>query len=126
MKPITPKRISEAWVVVGRRGRKSAVAAMVGVHAAVYGDWSACIAPGETARVIIVAVDKGQARIVRSYAEAILRSDPDLEALIAGTDQESITLTNGLVVQCVANSFRSVRGLEYVRRLWRRVGAWRP
>ena len=62
------------------------------MHAAVYGDWSACIAPGETARVIIVAVDKGQARIVRSYAEAILRSDPDLEPLIAGTDQESPSL----------------------------------
>lgn len=117
--------VSEAWVVVGRRGRKSAVAAVLGVHAAVHVDWSSVIAPGETARVIVVAVDKAQARIVRSYAEALLRSDPDLDRLIVGTDQESIALANGIVIQCVANNFRSIRGPAVVCAVFEELAFWR-
>ncbi len=117
--------VHEAWVVVGRRGRKSAIAAVLGVHAAVHVDWSSVIAPGETARVIIVAVDKGQAKIVRSYCEAILRSHPDLEALIAGTDAESVTLANGIQIQCVANSFRSIRGPAVVCAIFEECAFWR-
>lgn len=116
--------VSETWAVVGRRGRKSAVAAVLAVHSAVHVDWSVCIAPGETARVLVVAVDKNQARIVRSYAEAILRSHPEYEALIAGTDQESITLRNGLVIQCVANSFRSIRGPAVVCAIFEELAFW--
>ncbi len=117
--------VSEAWVVVGRRGRKSAVAAVIGVHAAVFQDWRAVLAPGETGRVIIVAVDKAQARIVRSYCEAILRSHADLEALIAATDQESITLANGLTIICVANNFRSIRGPAVVCAVFEELSFWR-
>lgn len=117
--------VSEAWVVVGRRGRKSAVAALLGVHAAVHVDWSAVIAPGETARVVVVAVDKGQARIVKSYAEAILASDPTLAPLVESVDKESITLRNGIVIQCVANSFRSIRGPAVVSAIFEELAFWR-
>ena len=116
---------SEAWVVVGRRGRKSAVAAMIGVHAAAFVDWSSCLAPGETARVLLVAVDKTQAKIVRSYAEAILRSHPRLEALVEATDAESITLANGVTIICVANNFRSIRGPAVVTAIFEELAFWR-
>ncbi len=119
------KPASEAWVVVGRRGRKSAVAALLGVHAAVHVDWSGVIAPGETARVVVVAVDKGQARIVKSYAEAILLSDPRLASLIESVDKESITLRTGIVIQCVANSFRSIRGPAVVSAIFEELAFWR-
>mgnify|MGYP003700527073 CR=1 FL=1 len=119
------KAPSEAWLVVGRRGRKSAVAAVLGVHAAVHVDWSAVIAPGETARVVIVAVDKGQARIVKSYCEAILASDPALAPLVEATDKESITLRNGIVIQCTANSFRSIRGPAVVAAIFEELAFWR-
>lgn len=99
---------TEAWVIVGRRGRKSAIAALLGVYNAVYGQWPR--AAGETVRVLVVAVSKDQAKIVRGYCEAILQSRPGLARLVDSTDAESITLTNGIVIQCVANSFRSIRG----------------
>lgn len=117
--------VSEAWVVVGRRGRKSAVAALLGVHAAVHVDWSGVIAPGETARVVIVAVDKGQAKIVKSYAEAILLSNAALAPLVDSVDRESITLRNGIVIQCVANSFRSIRGPAVVSAIFEELAFWR-
>jgi hypothetical protein len=117
--------VSEAWVVVGRRGRKSAIAAVLGVHAAVFKDWTPCLAPGEVGRVLVIAVTKDQAQQVRGYAEAILRSHTDLEALIKSVDSESITLTNGIELACVANSFRSVRGRSVVCAILEETAFWR-
>jgi hypothetical protein len=102
------KPFTEAWVAVGRKGRKSATAAMLAVYMAVYMKWD--IAPGETCRVLVLALTKDQAKIVRDFCEAILESRPGLARLIKGRDSESITLTNGIVISCVANSFRSIRG----------------
>jgi hypothetical protein len=117
--------VTEAWLIVGRRGRKSATAAMVGVYQAIYPDWSRFIAKGETARVLIVGVSKDQSRLVRSYAEAILRSRPGLARLIVGCDSESITLRNKIEIKCVANSFRSVRGPTCVCAVFDEVAFWR-
>jgi hypothetical protein len=67
-------------------------------------------APGESVRVLIVGVNKDQARLVLGYTLAILQSGPALGRLIKSSDSESITLTNGVQIVCVANSFRSIRG----------------
>ncbi len=120
-----PAPISEAWIVVGRRGRKSAIASTLAVYSSVFRDWSDCIAPGETARFIVVAVDKAQAKIVRNYSEAILRSHPQLETLIKSTTQESILLTNGIEILIVANSFRSIRGPAIVGAIFEECAFWR-
>jgi len=113
---------SEAWVIVGRRGRKSAVAAVLGCFHAIYGKWPR--AAGESVRVLIVAVSKDQAKIVRGYCEAILHSRPGLARLVEATDADSITLTNGVVIQCVANSFRSIRGPTVVCAIFEEVAYW--
>src|SRR4051812_14670987 len=76
-----PRRpFTEAWIVAGRRARKSAIAAVLGVYHAVYGKWAS--AAGETVRVLVVAVSKDQAKLIRNYCEAILRSRPGLARLI--------------------------------------------
>ncbi len=64
---------TEAWVAVGRRGRKSAVAALIGIWFAAYRcDYTKLIAPGETARVVILSKSKDDAKQIHSYASAIL------------------------------------------------------
>ena len=70
------KPFGEAWAIVGRKGRKSAVAAVLACYFAAYGRWKR--ARGETLRVVVVALSKDQARIVRDYCEAILESRPGL------------------------------------------------
>src|SRR5262245_26757339 len=45
----------EAWVIVGRRGGKSRVAALVGVFLACFRDYSAVLAPGERGTVMLLA-----------------------------------------------------------------------
>lgn len=118
--PSTP--FGEAWVVVGRRGRKSAIAAVLATYLALYGQWPR--AQGETVRVLVVAVSKDQAKLIRSYAEAILASRPAFQRRIKATDAESITLTNGIAIQCVANSFRSIRGPTVVCAIFEEVAFW--
>ncbi len=121
-----PGAPSEAWVVVGRRGRKSAIAAILGVYAAAFKDWSGCIAPGETARVLIVATSKDQATLIKRYAEAILRSTPELEILIKGkVEKEKITLINGIEIVCCANSYRSIRGPAVCAAIFEELAFWR-
>lgn len=116
------KPFTEAWVAVGRKGRKSATAAMLAVYLAVYGRWE--IAPGETVRVLVLALTKDQAKIVRDFCEAILESRPGLARLIEARDSESITLTNGIVIQCVANSFRSIRGPAVIAAILEENAFW--
>jgi hypothetical protein len=71
-----------------------------------------------------VAVSKDQAKLVRNYCEAILESRPGLKRLIEATDAESITLTNGIQIQCVANSFRSIRGPTVVCAIFEELAFW--
>ena len=74
--------------------------------------------------MLIVAVSKDQAKLVRNYCEAILESRPGLKRLIEATDAESITLTNGIQIQCVANSFRSIRGPTVVCAIFEELAFW--
>jgi hypothetical protein len=112
----------EAWVAVGRKGRKSATAAVLAVYAAVYGQWKR--AAGETLRVMVIALSKDQARLVLDYAAAILESRPGLARLIAAKDAETIRLRNGVEIACFANSYRLVRGPTCVCAILDEVAVW--
>jgi hypothetical protein len=121
-KQLPDKPFNEAWVVVGRKGRKSAIAAVLGVYFAVYKKWKR--APGETVRVLIVGKSKDQAKLVRDYCEAILESRPALQRLITSIDASSIGLSNGISIVCVANSYRSIRGPTVVCCIFDEVAFW--
>ena len=47
--------VSEAWLVVGRRGGKSFALALVAVWLAAFKDWRPYLAPGERATIMIIA-----------------------------------------------------------------------
>src|SRR5262249_60206900 len=81
---VPDKSYREGWVVVGRKGRKSAIAGALSVYAAVYGQWKR--AAGETLRVVGIALSKDQARLVLDYAAAILESPPGLARPIESTE----------------------------------------
>ena len=71
-----------------------------------------------------LALSKDQARIILDYADAILRSRPALQRLIAGRDADGIRLTNGVEIACFANSFRLVRGPTVVCAIMDEVAVW--
>jgi hypothetical protein len=96
-------KFSEVWMAVGRRGRKSAIAALMGVYEGCYydrrprsegGDGS--LAPGERGVIPIVAKDKQDALTIKNFvANGILGSD-GMAHLLDGQLGERVRLATGI------------------------------
>jgi hypothetical protein len=54
----------EAWLVIGRRGGKSFILALIAVYLACFKDWRRYLGPGERGTIMIVAADRKQARVL--------------------------------------------------------------
>jgi phage terminase large subunit-like protein len=73
---------TEAWLVVGRRGGKSLMLALIAVFLACFVDWTAYLNRGERGVVLVVAADKKQARVIFRYVKAFLTRTPLLASLV--------------------------------------------
>jgi hypothetical protein len=121
--PRQPSR--EAWIVAGRRGGKSLVAALIAVYLACFRDYSKHLAPGELATIMLIAADRKQARVVMRYVTAFLESVPMLSAMILTRTKESFELSNRVVIEIHTCSFRAVRGYTIVAAICDEVAFWR-
>src|SRR6185295_10255685 len=66
---------TEAWMIVGRRGGKSRIAALIAVYLACFRDYEPYLSPGEVATIPIISMDKKGSRTVMCYAKAFLAVD---------------------------------------------------
>jgi len=121
--PRTPAR--ECWVIVGRRGGKSLVAALTAVYLACFKKYDAYLGPGEVATVMVIAADRKQARVVMRYVSGFLDSIPMLSGLITGRTQEMIELNNRVVIEIHSCNFRAVRGYTIAAVICDEVSFWR-
>jgi hypothetical protein len=121
--PTRPAR--EAWLVVGRRGGKSRIAALVAVWLACFRDYRAILAPGERGTVMLLAADRRQARTVFRYVEGLLDGIPLLRPLVERRTREAIYFTNRVVIEVHTASFRAVRGYTVVACIADEVAFWR-
>jgi hypothetical protein len=123
--PISPTR--EAWLVVGRRGGKSRISALVAVFLACFRDYAEILAPGERATVMIIAADRRQARVVFRYVVGLLKGVPALERLVASRTVDRVDLTMPVSIDHGAADVprwpRSSRG--HIHRLGRRLSCER-
>ncbi len=115
----------EAWFIVGRRGGKSRISALIGVFLACFRSYRDILAPGERGIVMLIACDRGQAKVLMRYVVAFLESVPMLAALIERRTEEDIHLTNGISIEVHTASFRAVRGRTVVAALLDEVAYWR-
>jgi hypothetical protein len=110
------------WLIFGRRGGKSIIAALIGVFQV------ACVthtlAPGELGVFAIFATDREQAKVIRRYVGALLKSLPALAVLIESETADSIFLTNGLAIQIVTGNYRLLRGRTLVGAVGDEVAFW--
>jgi hypothetical protein len=123
----TPPRVQarEAWVVVGRRGGKSRVAALVAVYLAAFRDYRPHLAPGERATVAVIAADRRQARTVLRYMLGLLQRVPMLNALVERSTAEAIDLTNRVSIEIHTCSYRATRGYTLAAVVCDEVAFWR-
>lgn len=111
---VLPGGFRELYVICGRRGGKSLIAALIAVYVSCFIDHSAVLIPGESAVCMIIASDKRQARIILGYVVAFLNGIPMLKRLVKNVLKESVELTNGIVVEIHCADYRSVRGFSCV------------
>jgi len=119
--PTVPAR--EVWAIVGRRGGKSIIAALVAVYLTTCRAYK--LAPGERGVFMVLAADRRQARVVARYIKGLLHSTAVLEQLIARETKTEIHLTNGLNIEIHTASFRTVRGYTVVGAVLDEIAFWR-
>jgi hypothetical protein len=117
--------VREAWLICGRRAGKSFVLALIAVFLACFCEWSGYMSPGERGTIMVLAADRRQARTIYRYAHALLTRIPMLAALIERETAEAIDLSNGVTIEIMAASFRSVRGYTLIAALCDEIAFWR-
>ena len=121
--PSTPA--AEGWFIVGRRGGKSFITALIGVYLACFRDYTQFLAPGERGTVMILACDRRQARVIMRYTKALLNGVVMLRRMVVTETTESIDLTNRITIEIHTASIRSTRGYTLVAVLADEVSFWR-
>jgi hypothetical protein len=121
--PTTPAK--EAWVVVGRRGGKSRIAALVAVYLACFRDYSAVLAPGEVGTLAIVAADKKQSRTILRYVNGFIDAVPALSKMVIARTSESVTLSNRVAIEVHTASWRTLRGYTLIGAVCDELAFWR-
>jgi hypothetical protein len=119
------QQVQECWLVVGRRGGKSFIVALIAVFLACFRDYRACLGPGERGTVMVIATDRKQARVIMRYLTALLQSVPMLAAMIERQDSESIDLNNRVSIEITTASYRTIRGYTVVAALCDEIAFWR-
>jgi len=116
---------TEAALIVGRRGGKSRVLALIAVFLATMRDYEPYLAPGEVATVGILAANRSQARSIFRYVSGLLKAVPLLAPMIKDDSNEAIELTNRVVIEISTASFRTARGYSFAAVLADEVAFWR-
>ncbi len=120
--PSTPAR--EVFCIVGRRGGKSRIAALVALYLACFRDYRQVLAPGERGVVMVIASDRRQARVVKRYISGLLHGVPMFASMVLNETAEGIELTNGIMIEIHTASFRSIRGYTCVAAILDEIAFW--
>ena len=121
--PETPQ--DEAWLIVGRRGGKSFVMALIAVYLGCFRDYRAHLQPGERATVMVIAADRRQARVILRYIGGLLHNVAMLKAMVQRETAEAFDLSNAVTIEVGTASFRTTRGYTYAAVLADEIAFWR-
>lgn len=118
------RAFNEAFVIVGRRGGKSIIAAAVAVFLACFKNYSDVLAPGEVGVLMVIASDRRQARTIMGYIRALIAGNVLLAQMIVAETKESITLNNCVVIEIHTCSYSTTRGYTLIGVIADEVAFW--
>lgn len=104
---------SECTVIVGRRGGKSRILALVGVYLAVARNYLPYLGAGEKATIAIIAADRDQARSIYNYAYGFFTEIPALASKVKNITSDAIELQGRVVIEIRTASKRGARSYSY-------------
>ncbi|MGD0950339.1 MAG: hypothetical protein ABSA52_23325 [Candidatus Binatia bacterium] len=116
---------TEAWMVVGRRGGKSRVAALIALFLATFRNYREYLAPGEVGMLPVIAAGRKQARTVMRYMTGLINAVPMLHQMLASEPtKEAIELTNRVTVEVLTASVAAVRNYTMVSAVCDEIAFW--
>src|ERR1700677_388519 len=110
--PTKPVRYAE--LVGGGRGGNSRILALIATYLATVMDHRPYVVPGEVPVVAIIARDRDQAKVIKSYISGFIRAIPLFEDLIEDEIADAIRLTNGVVIEIHTASIGAPRGRTFL------------
>lgn len=119
--PTAPVR--EGWLVVGRRGGKSRIAALAALFLAIRRDYAKVLAPGERGVVPVIAADRLQARSTLGYLKGLLRL-PAFAPYVGRVLRDHVELLTGAEIRVSTASYRTVRGYTLIGVVLEEVAFW--
>jgi hypothetical protein len=98
-----------ATLVIGRRGGKSLIMALIAAFLACFVDWTPYLVSGERATIVIVAADRRQAGVIFKYLRGMI-GIPLLDGMIERETLDTIELNNSVTIEIQTASWRTIRG----------------
>jgi hypothetical protein len=117
--------VRELVCIVGRRGGKSRIGALLAVEAACLRDWTPFLAPGETATIAVIAADRSQARTTFGYIAGLLDAVPMLAARVTRRRAHAIELGRRVRIEVTTASARTARGYTFAAVICDELAFWR-
>src|SRR5437867_1644169 len=103
-----PGGSKENFLIVGRRGGKSFISALIGVFIACFFSFTEYLTTGERGTVLILAVDKAQAKVVFNYCKGIIETIPALRRMVTAWRADEIELSNKITIAVKTSDYRKI------------------
>lgn len=121
---VVPDRpATEAWQIVGRRGGKSRISALIAVYLTCFRDHQPHLSPGEVGTLPIIAADRKEARTVMRYVKGFLDA-PALRGRVRKELTESIELAGRVQIEVHTAGFKAVRGYTCIGAICDEIAFW--
>jgi hypothetical protein len=120
---VVPAR--EMWVVAGRWGGKSLIAALIAFYVACFRRGHVPRDPSGWAVVVVLAADREQAKVVLRYVAGLIEAAPMLAKMVHSRTAEAIHLRTGVSIEVHTANFRSIRGRTILAAICDEIAFWR-
>ena len=118
------KQFKEVFAIVGRRGGKSFISAVIACFIALFHDWKHYLAPGELGWIMVIASDRMQARVILGYVKGILRL-PIFNGMVEKDLTWEVYLKNKIIISVKTCDYRTLRGYTVVAAILDELSFWR-
>jgi hypothetical protein len=101
------------------------MAAVIAVYLAIFFDYRKQLSVGERGVIQIIAADKAQAGVIFNYIKGIIQETTFFKQFIEREYTDKLDLTNGISIEVMACSFRSIRGRSLVCAIFDEIAFWK-